>query len=56
MPNEVNLGSRVVLDPPARRRTGGYLPMLAAVLSVGGAAWAWDRDIARLSWGRLFGK
>ena len=43
MPNPMNLGSPIVLDPPKkRRRIGGYLLMLAAVLSVGGAAWAWE--------------
>ena len=40
--NSLHLGDEIILDrPKARRPVSGYLTMLAALLSVGGASWAW---------------
>ena len=43
MPNQIPPGGQIILDrPQARRPVLGYLTMLAALLSVGGAVWAWQ--------------
>ena len=43
MPNQLPLGGPIILDrPQPRRPLLGYLTMLAALLSVGGAVWAWQ--------------
>ena len=43
MPNQLPLAGQIILDrPQARRPLLGYLTMLAALLSVGGAVWAWQ--------------
>ena len=43
MPKQLALGEEIILErPPARRRVLGYLTMLVAFLSVGGACWAWQ--------------
>jgi HlyD family secretion protein len=43
MTTELNVGKELVIDRPRPRRPlWGYLTMLAAVLSVGGAVWAWE--------------
>ncbi|MGA7497569.1 MAG: hypothetical protein WBX00_12655, partial [Isosphaeraceae bacterium] len=43
MPNQLPLAGQIILDrPQARRPVLGYLTMLAALLSVGGAVWAWQ--------------
>ena len=51
MPNPLNHDSSIVLDPPEeRRRIGGYLLMLAAVLRWAERSWPGDRDIVPRSW------
>src|SRR5271157_1053537 len=43
MPKELSLGGQIILDrPQARRPLLGYVTMLAALLAVGGAVWAWQ--------------
>jgi HlyD family secretion protein len=43
MSNQLHLGGEIILDrPKTRRPIWGYLTMLATLLSVGGAIWAWE--------------